>query len=83
MEIGQSITTSINGTPITAQISNISAAFVSASITDLPAGEEQPPIAWKIDDYQTAVANGQIIELPMIEASVEATTAVTVETPEV
>tara|TARA_Y100000310_G_scaffold345867_1_gene471993 strand:+ start:16917 stop:17132 length:216 start_codon:yes stop_codon:yes gene_type:complete len=67
MEIGQSITTSINGTPITAQITNISAAFVSAIVTGLPAGEEQPPIAWKIDDYTAAVANGQITELPAVE----------------
>ena len=62
MQIGQSITTNINGTPITAQITNI-----SANITGLPAGEEQPPIAWKIDDYTAAVANGQITELPAVE----------------
>lgn len=67
MEIGQNVLTSINDTPITAQITNISAAFVSAIVTDLPAGEEQPPIAWKLDDYQVAVANGQIIELPVVE----------------
>ena len=75
MQIGQSITTSTNGIPITAQIRNISAAFVSADIIEPPAEIVSADISWKLEDYETAVANGQIIELPMTEA--------TAETPEV
>ena len=63
MNIGQQLTTTINGIEITAEISNISAEFVRAVVVNPPAEwTSSNDIAWRIDAYIAGVSSGAITE---------------------
>lgn len=63
MNIGQQISTTMNEIDVTAVITNISPAFVSAEIINPPAEwATSTNVAWRLDQYTQAVNDGGIIE---------------------
>jgi hypothetical protein len=63
MEIGQLVSTTINEIDVTAVITNVSPAFVSAEIINPPAEwTTSTDVAWRLDKYADAVSNGGIVE---------------------